>query len=219
MKRIFALCFASVGCVFFIASGSGKYASSPVDAVTAATVNNRCNFTLPITVESTTATVTWTEPFIEEGTARFCYDTVDPPLNCRAVTPTERTAATIGLTGLNPLTNYYIYFEATKTGETPYAASGSFTTAGSNVIRIAGSQRNSEPLFRIRNGECLVETGLRQGDRIVFSDLSGKILFSHAMGPGERSFHFKRTGASVFLVRCIRSGSMFASRLLFTTEK
>ena len=220
MKRSAALCFAAVGSFFLSAFGSDNFSSAAsVDAVTAATVNNRCTFNLPITATSTTATVTWTEVFANEGTAQFCWDIVDPPVNCRAVTSSERSTGTIELTGLNPSTMYYIYLEANKTGETPYAATGSFTTTGGNAVRRVASQRASGPLFRIRGREFIVESGLSQGDRFVFSDLSGRIIFSHIVETGERSFQFNRTGASVFLIRCIRNNRLVASRLFISTDK
>jgi hypothetical protein len=198
------LCFSA-----FTSSFAGGLSHANVDAVTAATVNNECTFNLPVAVTSTSATVQWTEQR-KGGSASFCYGIVNPPSPCRAVSSTERTLKTIQLTGLTPETTYYIYIEMSISGENPYAASGSFTTAAATGITAPVPAKRESVFYRAGN-TIVFGNGIVSGDKIVGSDISGRILFSVAVSAGASSVQIPRNAAGMCLVQVMRDGTILAT--------
>jgi hypothetical protein len=197
---ISTLCFA-----LFSSPQAGSLSSTSVDAVTAATVNNKCKFTLPVQSTDTSAVVTWTEQK-NEGSASFCFGTASPPATCRPVSSTERSSRTIVLTGLNPKTTYNIYIEMTKSGETPYAASGSFSTLGALTVMPYSIVPNKS-LSRVFENRLVIGAGILPGDRIIQTDLAGRVVFSHVLGKGERSVPLFVKGHGVYPVAVLRGGA------------
>jgi hypothetical protein len=202
-----ALCFS-----LMVSSHAGALSSTSVDAVTAATVNNKCKFNLPVLTADTSATVMWTEKETG-GSASFCFGTTAPPATCRPVTSTERSSKTILLSGLTPKTTYYIYVEMTKSGETPYAASGSFTTmAPLRALSVAGMPNKS--FSRVLENRLVIGSGIMPGDRVIQTDLTGRVVFSHVLGEGERSLPLFAKGHGVYPVAVMR-GSITLEKFTF----
>jgi hypothetical protein len=168
-----------------------------VDAVSAATVNNTCNFVTPIPVTATTATVQWTEGRTE-GTATIAGDTINPPVNRRAVTAPERAATTVQLSGLKPSTRYYLYYEATKVGEMSYAASGSFATLANAAVL--------NPVVHATKSAAL-----REGDVLTFLDAGGRRIARQTVSSQTQLSLTRVPTAGVYLVQVTRGGRVVLS--------
>jgi hypothetical protein len=208
MKRKWLYCvILFVMCL--MSSNAGQLSRSSVDAVTAATVNNKCKFNQPVQAADTSATITWTEGETG-GTASFCYGTTNPPAPCRAVTAMERSAKAILVSGLKPSTQYYIYIEMTKSGETPYAASGSFSTTAKASI-ISPVRPPSQSLISLTGNRLTLGTGVQPGDRIVVTDLSGRIMVERTDAGRSAGFDLPRNARGVYFVRLVRGNVALAT--------
>jgi hypothetical protein len=214
--RPLIVCLAVIAAVVESAY-SGQLSSSSIDAVTAATVNNSCKFNYPIQATDTSAVITWAEEK-NGGTCSFCYGKVSPPSTCRAVLATERTTSTINLTGLSPSTTYFIYIEMTKPGESPYAASGSFTTTTKAAIAVPVVQASGRPSIFTGNHISL-GTDVFPGDRIVQTDLAGREIYSRVVRGNEPAMSLANPGHRVTVVSIKRGNTVVRSFKLLSMIK
>jgi hypothetical protein len=203
MNKLFTVLAASALIAELSAS---TYSATGFDAITAATVNNMCKFNYPLSVTATSAAITWTERR-SGGTAKFSWGTDQANLTTRAMTATERANSTIAMTGLQAGTTYYIRVEMTKSGETPYAATGSFTTLAATAVRSSVPAANRVPLSisatRIDYG-----TTILPGDRITILDMQGRTVLEHVARLGEQALSLQNLQPAGAVVSVYRGYSL-----------
>jgi hypothetical protein len=197
---LLVVCIAGI-----LSSYAGNLSRSSMDAVTAATANNECKFVLPIQTTATSATVTWTETH-KDGAATFWCDIVNPPVVKRAVTSNERANKTISVTNLNPNTPYYIRIEMLKSGESPYAATGSFTTKATTT-GVSSVFYHENISSHIAGNKLILGSEVSAGDRITLTDFQGRTVYTHIRAAGETSVSFSEKSPGAYLVGIKRNNA------------
>jgi hypothetical protein len=200
------------GCVTTIALVMTNTTASTelVDAVTAATVNKTCKFTMPYAVTGTTATIVWTEGRTD-GTATISWGTDLAKMTSRAVTANERSAKTVVLTGLTSSTLYNVRYEAAKSGEVSYAATGTFTTLGGTGVKPI-PVKTAEKLMALQHQVILLGSETRSGDLLTVTDLTGRKLFAHRIAAGENSVSLPLNVTGVLVFSLQRAQSIITTR-------
>jgi hypothetical protein len=177
-----------------------------IDAVTAATVNNQCQFVFPIVVTGSTAAISWTFDHTG-GSGIFKYWTSPTDTVTITLSASERTSMTIVLTGLKPATQYNIYLLLSKTGETSAAATGAFTTSSTSVHN-GKIEDGTEKVTRLRGKAIFFGREVRPGDNVTVFDFRGRKILMHRVTEGEGSCDLPANANSAVVIRIAGHGTV-----------
>jgi hypothetical protein len=199
-----------VGVITMISTSLALAASTAVDAVSGATVNNQCKFTL-ITPAATSVLVKWSETE-SGGTATICYGQTNPPTICRTVTAAERSAKTLTLSGLTAATTYNLLLDIREGTSLVhwYQASGQFATTGTAVIEAVRREENSASLTI---GHHSIGRAVRIGDLFRVVDLHGRLLAEGVVSAEHQRITLPGRSGFTYIISVVRNGrGIFSSK-------